>query len=147
MAGLAWARLAVDISGWWPVITGVLALASFRRARLFSVYAVILFGFSLGWWRGGIFMSEVRFLDSIAREKVTVVGRSLNDSMYDERGALSFDIGSLSLVTPEGNKDIVGKIGVSGYGEKMVYRGDQVQVSGKFSPGRGSYVGWMSYAL
>lgn len=90
-------------------------------------------------------MGEVRYLTSISRQKVTIVGTVLNDSLYDERGAISFDLGSLQLETPETRK-LVGKIGVSGYGERMIYRGDQVRVTGNFYPGRGSYVAWLSYA-
>lgn len=146
LVGLAWARLAGDISGWWPVVLGLFALLSFRQARIISVYAVVVFGFSLGWWRGGQYMAEIRFLDSISKQQVTLSGRVLNDGMYDDRGALSFDLGYLQLETLEGTRSVVGKVGVSGYGEKMIYRGDQVRVTGKFYPGKGSYVAWLSYA-
>lgn len=146
LAGLAWARIGGEISGWWVIVLGFLCLASFRRARIFSVYAVILFGLSLGWWRGGHYMSEVNFLQSISKQQVSVRGRVLNDSLYDQKGAISFDIGALELLTPEGDRPIIGKVGVSGYGERMIYRGDEVVVTGKFYPGRGSYVAWMSYA-
>lgn len=146
LAGLAWARLAGDISGLWPVVLGIFALVSFRQARILSVYTIMLFGFSLGWWRGGQFMAEVRFLDSISKEQVVLTGRVLNDSLYDEKGALSFDLGYLRLETPDGPRNIIGKVGVSGYGERMIYRGDEVRVTGKFYPGKGSYVAWLNYA-
>ncbi len=146
LVGLAWARFGGEISGWWPIVLGFLALTSFRRGRLLSVYAVVFFGFSLGWWRGGIYMNEVNFLQTISKQKVTLVGRVLNDSLYDDRGAVSFDMGSLQLESPDGNQKVIGKVGVSGYGERMIYRGDEVRVTGKFYPGRGSYVAWLSYA-
>lgn len=145
LAGLAWARFAADIAGWWPVVFGLLALFSFRRARVFSVYAVLIFGFSLGWWRGGQFMSEVRFLETISKDKVVLVGTALQDSLYDERAAVSFDMGSLTLESPE-QRPIVGKVGVSGFGERMVYRGDTVRVTGKFYPARGSKVAYLNFA-
>ncbi len=146
LAGLAWARVGGEISGWWPIIFGFLFLVSFRRGRLLSVYAAIVFGLSLGWWRGGLYMAEVDFVQTLSKQNVVLHGRVLSDSMYDARGAISFDLGSLRLVTPDGERPIVGKVGVSGYGERMIYRGDEVLVSGKFSPGRGSYTAWMSYA-
>ncbi len=146
LAGLAWARFAAPISGWWPVILGFFALASFRQARVFSVYVVVIFGFSLGWWRGAIYMNEVRFLDKIAREDVVLTGRVLNDSMYGRSGAISFDLGSLVLETDDGPRSIIGKVGVSGYGERAIYRGDEIRVTGKFYPGKGSYVAWLNYA-
>lgn len=145
LAGLAWARFGGPISGWWAAVFGLWALITFRSARLISVYLIILFGFSLGWWRGGLYMQEVRFLDEIAKEKVVITGRALGDGIYGRNGALEFDMGSLALESPE-NRQVIGKIGVSGYGEQMVYRGDEVRVEGKFYPGRGSYVAWLSYA-
>ncbi len=145
LAGLAWARWAPALSGWVPALLSACALLSFRRGRLLSVYMIVLFGFTLGWWRGGQFMGEVRYLESISRQKVTIVGTVLNDSLYNDRGAISFDLGSLQLESPELRR-IVGKIGVSGYGERMIYRGDEVRVTGNFYPGRGSYVAWLSYA-
>lgn len=146
LAGLAIARFGGEISGWWAVVFGLLALASFRKARLLSVYAVVLLGISLGWWRGGIYMAEVDFLQTISKEQVVITGRVLNDSLYDEKGAISFDLGSLQLEAENGPRNIIGKVGVSGYGERVIYRGDEVRVEGKFYPGRGSYVAWMSYA-
>ncbi len=146
LAGLAWSRVGGEISGWWPIIFGLVFITSFRQARILSVYAALVFGLSLGWWRGGLYMTEVNFLETISKEQVTVTGKVLNDSLYDNRGAISFDLGSLRLLTSEGERPIIGKVGVSGYGERMIYRGDEVVVSGKFYPGRGSYVAWMSYA-
>lgn len=145
VAGLAWARKGGEISGWWPALLCGWALVSFRRARLLSVYAVVVFGFTLGWWRGGQFMREVHFLEQIAGSKVTITGRALTDSIYGRNGALEFDLGHLQLDSLHFRK-IIGKVGVSGYGERMVYRGDQVRISGKFSPGKGSYVAWLSFA-
>lgn len=145
LVGLAWARKAGEISGWWPIILGFLALVSFRQARLLSIYTVVIFGLSLGWWRGGQYMNEVRFLDSISKQDVVLTGRVLNDSIYDDKGAISFDMSSLELESQD-SREIIGKVGVSGYGERMIYRGDTVRVSGKFYPGKGSYVAWLNYA-
>ncbi len=145
LAGLAWARFAADISGWWPVIVGLLALVSFRKARVVSLYAVILFGFTLGWYRGGQFMSEVTFLSTLEKDQVTIVGKALTDGMYDERASLAFDMGSLQLESPE-QKELVGKVGVSGFGERAVYRGDVVRVTGKFYPARGGRVAYLNFA-
>jgi hypothetical protein len=50
LAGLAWARWVSPISSWWPVIFGLFAFFNFRKARLFSVYAVVLFIFTIGWF-------------------------------------------------------------------------------------------------
>lgn len=145
LAGLAVSRFTADVSGWWPVLFGVLALLSFRKARVISVYVIILFGFTLGCWRGGQFMNEVKFLDSISKDKVIITGTALSDSVYNEKGSVAFDISSMTLESPE-SRQIIGKVGISGHGERMVYRGDKVRVSGTFYPGKGSYVAWMNYA-
>lgn len=145
MGGLAWARVAGAIDGWWVTVFGLLALASFRQARILSVYAALLFGLSLGWWRGGQFISEVEFFDEISKQKVTLVGEALQDGIYDERASLAFTLGSLRLEEPTA-RNLVGKVGVSGYGERMVYRGDTVRVTGKFYPARGSLVARLNFA-
>lgn len=145
LAGLGWARFAADISGWWPAVFAFLSLVSFRRARILSVYFVLLFGFSLGWWRGGQFMAGVNYLNTIEKYQVTLVGKALTDGVYDERASLAFDLGSLRLEYPE-QRRLVGKIGVSGFGERAVYRGDEVRVTGKFYPARGGRVAYLSYA-
>src|SRR5690606_27981771 len=88
---------------------------------------------------------EVNFLDEIAKSPVVITGTALSDSVYDEKGALSFDLSSLQLESPE-TRPVIGKIGVSGHGERMIYRGDRVRVGGNFYPGRGSYVAWLNYA-
>lgn len=76
---------------------GVFTVVSYRRARLFSVYTLVIFGFALGWWRGAMYMSEVKFLDSINGAKVTLVGRAANDGVYNRYGAMSFDMDFLLL--------------------------------------------------
>ncbi len=74
LIGLAFSRRLGAIDGSWPLLFGIFALLSFRNKRILSVYAIILFGLSLGLWRGGQFITEVKYLDSIAHEKVTLVG-------------------------------------------------------------------------
>lgn len=90
-------------------------------------------------------MGEVRKLAELSKQKVVITGTALSDSIYDDKSQISFDLGGLELGTPQREK-LVGKISVSGYGEKMVYRGDKVQVSGRFYPGRGSVVAYLSYS-
>lgn len=90
-------------------------------------------------------MFHIRELESISREAVIVTGTALGDSIYDDKKQVSFDMGNLRLEEPY-QKAIVGKIGVGGYGENMVYRGDTVRVTGKFYPARGSRVAYVSFA-
>ena len=41
LGGLGLARLGGEPSGWWSIVLGILAIASFRRARLISVYFLV----------------------------------------------------------------------------------------------------------
>lgn len=145
LLGLGWARFVPALPIIYVWILGLLALLSFRKARLVSLYAIIAFGVALGWWRGGIYMTHVRELAGLAKEKVTITGTVLTDGVYGKNSQLSFDVGGMHLEEPY-QKNIVGKIGVSGFGENMVFRGDQITVSGKFYPARGSVVAYLSYS-
>lgn len=145
LLGLGWARKAPTLSAEYVWALGVFVLFSFRKARLVSLYVMMFFGFALGWWRGGIYMTHVRELSSLSKQAVTVEGTVLNDGVYGKNSQLSFDIGNLELKEPY-LKNLVGKIGVSGFGENMVFRGDKVSVSGKFYPARGSVVAYLSYS-
>lgn len=145
LLGLGWARVVPALPGAYVWAVGLLALVSFKKARIASLYGVLIFGFTLGWWRGGLYMGHVRELAGLNKEKVVVVGTALSDSVYDDKAQVSFDMGNLVLQEPY-EKPIVGKIGVAGYGESMIYRGDRVQVRGKFYPARGSRVAYLSYS-
>lgn len=145
LAGLGWARFAPALDGVWIWVIGLIVVASFRKARIVSLYSIVLLGFAVGWWRGGIYMAHVRELASLSHEKVVITGTALSDAVYDAKSQLSFDMGGLILQEPT-LKTLVGKVGVAGYGESMVYRGDRVQVSGKFYPARGSVVAYLSYS-
>ncbi len=145
LLGLALARKVPPIPFWYVWLMAGIVLLNFRHSRITAVYLVFVFGLSVGWWRGGVYMAHVRFLTQLSREKVVVSGMALSDSTYNEKSQTSFMMGALRLIQPEG-KPIIGKVEVSGYGEAMIYRGDHVTVSGKFYPARGSVVAYLSYA-
>lgn len=145
LVGLALARKFESPNPVYIVPVFVIAILSFRKARIFSLYTIIIFGILLGWWRGSVVMKDVRYANSLAKDKVTIQVKAMSDSIYDNRKQLSFDANKVEVLGSN-NKKIIGKIGVSGYGESMVYRGDVVTVSGKFYPGRGSYTGYISFA-
>ncbi|MDB5182131.1 MAG: hypothetical protein JWP13_894, partial [Candidatus Saccharibacteria bacterium] len=75
----------------------------------------------------------------------TLVGTAAADGTYGKKSQLSFDIKNAHLESKPSNK-LVGVIGVSGFGENMVFRGDTVVVQGKLREGTGSHQGWMSFA-
>jgi len=145
LLGLIWSRKSPVLP--WQYVVGALAISivTFKKARIISVYALALLGFSLGWWRGGIVMENVRYVQSINKNKITISAKVISDAIYDDRKQLSFDVNNVVVLSEE-NANINGKLGISGFGESMVYRGDEVILSGKFSTGRGSYTGYMSFA-
>ncbi len=145
LLGLGWARHAAILSPVYVWIACIVALIGFRKARIVSVYLGVLAGFSLGWWRGSVYMGHVRVLAGINKEKVVITGKALSDSVYDERSQVSFDMGALHLEEPY-EMQVVGKVNVGGFGEPMVYRGDTVRVTGKFYPSRGSNVAYINFA-
>jgi len=145
LLGLGWARIARGLPLAYVWALGLLAILTFRKARIASLYTILAFGFCLGWWRGGVYMSHVRELAALSKQKVVITGTALSDSIYDNKSQLSFDMGNLQIASPYQGK-LVGKVGVSGFGESMVYRGDEVKVSGSFYPARGSVVAYLSYS-
>jgi len=145
LLGLVWSRKSPQLP--WQYVLSALALSvvTFRRARIISIYALAILGFSLGWWRGGIAMENVHYVQSINKDRITISAKVLNDAIYDDKKQLSFDVNNVVILSEDDTK-INGKLGISGFGESMVYRGDEVVLSGKFSTGRGSYTGYMSFA-
>ena len=82
LLGLGWARFIPALNSWYVIVLVIFMLLSFRKARLLSMYAVFVCGLSIGWWRGGIYMSHVRELAGLSKEKVVLVGTALSDSVY-----------------------------------------------------------------
>ncbi len=90
-------------------------------------------------------MQNIRDFEVLNKEPVKIIGTAMTDAVYDDRAQLSFDMSELQLTEPYSQK-LVGKIGAAGFGEYMVYRGDRVEVTGKFYPTRGSRIANISFA-
>src|SRR4051812_5204812 len=90
LLGLGWARVVPALPVIYVLFLGLFVLLSFRRARLVSVYAVIAFGFALGWWRGGVYMNHVRELASLSKRSVLITGTVLSDGVYGKNSQLSY---------------------------------------------------------
>lgn len=144
LVGLAFARKAQSPSLYYIFPILLVCIFSFRKARLLSLYSLMILGLSVGWWRGSIVMKDVEYANSLAKDKISIRATVLNDAVYDDKKQLSFDVNDTKVLSD--NKGIIGKIGISGFGSGMIYRGDKVEVEGKFYPGRGSYTGYISFA-
>lgn len=117
----------------------------FRRRTVLTLYLLILLGLSVGLWRGELYMSHIRQLRNLSEQKVTIVATASSDSIYGKRSQIQFTGNHIKLIEPH-RQDLAGTFKLSGFGEKMIYRGDQVQVTGKLFPSRGSNQATIAYA-
>lgn len=108
-----------------------------------SVVMAVAFGVSLGWWRGGAFLPELKAYESLYGQKVTLLVTASEDAVYGLGGQLTFGAGEVTL--PDGQK-LKGRLQVSGFGANAVFTGDRLEVAGKLRPGYGSEQGRMSFA-
>lgn len=140
--GLAHTGAVIDASWWWGA--GLLTLFTLRRKNIVTLLCVVLLGLSVGWWRGEAYMAHQAMFSSYYGQKVTLVGRALNDSTYGARQQLTFD--AHDVVVAATGQRLIGKIAVSGMGFPAAYTGDEFRATGKLYPSLGSYQGKMSFA-
>ena len=140
--GLAW---WYDFAGWWSLACLLLLGMTFRRQNLATLIFIILLGISLGGLRGTAMTDSLAAYDDLYDRQVTLTGTARGDGTYNKYKALSFDVGSLRLADDPSIK-LPGVIGVSGFGENMVFRGDRLEITGKIRPSQGGHQGWMSFA-
>ncbi|MGZ6005128.1 MAG: ComEC/Rec2 family competence protein [Candidatus Saccharimonadales bacterium] len=145
LAGLGLARLKINIAGWQILPVLPLALLSVKSKNLLALLAVGCLAIAIGLWRGQNYLKQLAAYQPLYGHKVTLVGMADNDGSYAKGSQLSFDVSHLRLDSSSG-AILTGKIGVKGYGENAVFRGDQVIVAGKLYPARSSRQGSLSYA-
>jgi competence protein ComEC len=144
LAGLGLSRKILFVPNiWYLSLLPVLVLLKFKN--FVSVLVAIALGTGLGLWRGGIYMQNVHQLQSLAEQKVTIVATATTDSIYGKRAQVQFTGNNAQLLEPY-KGHLAGSYKLSGFGEKMIYRGDQVQVNGKIFPSRGSNQATIAYA-
>src|SRR3989344_5219801 len=144
LAGLGLARLKLNVDVIWVWLSLALFLVTMRKIKITTLAAGLTFGLVFGLWRGGQYMQKLEPYNELKNRAVILVGEADTDGIYD--GAqLAFDMSHLQLSDPVA-QDLVGKIGVKGFGEQAIYKGDQVQVEGKLYPTRGSRQASISFA-
>ena len=142
LSGLGLVRLNLQISALWVALSLLILLALSKRKNFALALAVVAFGLLAGLWRGGEYMVLLKHYDNYYGQKVVIEGTATDDGVYGDGGQLAFDIDHMGI----GSEDLVGKVGVRGFGVPAVYRGDRVQVSGKLFKTRGSRSGSISFA-
>jgi ComEC/Rec2-related protein len=130
LIGLALSRTKIYISIWWVVVCFAIFMVTALMQQRLLVPALVAFGLSAGWYY---------------KKHVTLVGTADSDAVYGANTQLVFDLAHVHVVAP-GKTDLVGKIGVKGFGAPMVYKGDRVSASAKLYPTRGSKQAGLSFA-
>lgn len=123
----------------------LLVIVSVIRLHWLALIATCLLGLSLGWWRGQNYIHTLEPLFALEGVKTTAIVQADSDGYYNERGQLTFDASKLRLAE-EPETVLPGKLRISGFSIPAVFRGDQIQVSGKFYLTRGSRQLGMSFA-
>lgn len=145
LIGLALAR-RVRVDNMVVVVCSVLVLLPLlRRRNILSLLSIIIIGLLLGCWRGTVYMQKLLPYHSLAKKPVSILATATSDSVYGEKAQITFDVSDIQLAEPYARK-LVGTIGVKGFGEQMIYRGDVVEVQAKLYPARGSRQASMSFA-
>ncbi|MBX4188526.1 ComEC/Rec2 family competence protein [Candidatus Saccharibacteria bacterium] len=130
-------------TGWVLLLAPALLLL--RRKNLVAAVLVVVLGLGIGLWRGGAYMQNVYQLRSLTERQVTITATATTDSIYGKRGQIQFTGSNLHMIYPY-QSPLAGSFKLSGFGELMIYRGDQVQVTGKLFPSRGSNQATIAYA-
>jgi competence protein ComEC len=110
-----------------------------------ALLSILILGFTLGWWRGAVYLRRIGPYEELSGQAVVVEVTAENDAVYTDKSQLGFDGGSIRILKPADIR-VPGRLKIQGFGEPAVYRGDIVQVEGKLFPTRGSRQATISYA-
>jgi competence protein ComEC len=144
LAGIGLSRL-VDFGFIWLYAGGILLVVFARTQRLVALVLVVAVGLAVGGLRGSELMHQLSDYGPYVDQKITIVGIAAGDGSYDKKSRYGFDLKD-AYVVDDNHAKLVGTIGVSGFGENAIFRGDLMQVTGKLRAGTGSHQGWMSFA-
>lgn len=144
LLGLVIARLHFTVGGWLVILLGV-GVATGVRKPFFHFILLLLFGLSLGLWRGAAYVQALRPYQEFAGQKVTLTGKVSLDAVYGTSKQLSFEVKKVRFTVPQ-TVEAPGTIRVKGFGELAVYRGDILEITGKLYPTRGGKQASMSFA-
>ena len=116
---------------------------SLRRQGLWTALLVVIFGISLGWWRGLVYLHKQADYEPWFYQKITITARASEDAVYGKTKQLTFLANGVA--TDDGSK-LTGKVQLNGFGVNAVFQGDEVKATGKLYPGYGNYQARMSFA-
>ncbi|HET7528707.1 MAG TPA: ComEC/Rec2 family competence protein [Candidatus Saccharimonadales bacterium] len=143
--------LGIGLSRKVSLIPGIYALLlipvipALLRKNIFAMLLVLAIGLTLGLWRGSVYMQNVRELQRLAGREVTIDATASTDSFYGKRSQVQFTAGNINLIYPY-KTSLAGSFKLSGFGEKMIYRGDRVRITGRLFPSRGGSQATIAYS-
>ena len=145
LAGVGLAKIAPTLSGGWPIVVGIAAVASIRRRNIVTVYLLVLFGVAVGCQRGGVMQAQVAPYGQLTNKTVTVQIVADSSAVYNQTTQLEFDASHVKLLVPY-QQSLPGRMVIAGFGSNSILRGDVVQVTGKMRPRRGGKQAGISFA-
>ncbi|HSX17415.1 MAG TPA: ComEC/Rec2 family competence protein [Patescibacteria group bacterium] len=141
--GLAHRYLLADARWLWVVLPVFCFYA--RRQTWVTLLCVCLLFAGVGWWRGSAMMRSLAAYAVLSKQSVTLVGRATEDGVYGDRSQMVFSMDHVRVTYPR-SLSLPGNVAVAGFGMSAVYRGDEVQVTGKLYPRRGNVQAGVSFA-
>lgn len=135
--GLGLSRSGIQVPTVYVLFIFVFLMISSRKRNIFTLLAVILLGMSIGIARGNSFSQQLEPYRQLSGQDVVFIAKVQSDAVYSYQGQLSFDVGHISFQEPF-SAEVPGRISVRGLGERAVYRGDILRISGRLMDTRGS---------
>jgi competence protein ComEC len=80
-----------------------------------------------------------------AKKNVTLRVRAAEDGVYGEKSQMAFTVDHVRIIEPR-PVIVPGNMAIAGFGVPAVYRGDELEVSGKLYPRRGNVQAGISFA-
>lgn len=133
MVGLFASFHGLKIQGMWLLVIPPLLLI--KKFWYFELILIIFIAITIGMWRGGYKLTELKRYQPLYGKVITVRGKVADDSGYNqERNQTEFHINALHY----NNGTLPGRIQVALSKDPLVLRGDEIVISGKLRPSKGA---------
>lgn len=144
-AGIGIAHSMLLANAYWVWAVAPLFLFVARRQSLLTLACALVLCFGFGWWRGTQVQRAIAPYSELNKQSVTLLVRAAEDGVYGKQGQMTFAADHVRVIAPRAT-ELPGNVAIAGFGAAAVYRGDEVQVSGKLFPRRGNVLAGISYA-
>lgn len=135
-------------SGLWLIVSIGLIGFSLNRTKRWKLFLAVMAGGLMIFCRGSVELKNVEMIEKLLEQEVTIVGEVLEDPDTDAKQT-KLRLKLLEVRCREGPElrlENGGVIYVSMKPEKKLQRADQIKVSGKLTPGFGTFAGKINEA-